>query len=97
MNVVPTLIAVGATAVRLLPGTKAAYHAAAVLAAGGFVALLDAIADHPMLARYHLLSAARGDLLEKLGRHAEARVEFERAAALRDKARALEQLELQMR
>ena len=27
------------------PGTKAAYHAAAVLAAGGFVALLDAIAE----------------------------------------------------
>jgi predicted short-subunit dehydrogenase-like oxidoreductase (DUF2520 family) len=37
--------AVGAHAVRLLPGAKAAYHAAAVLAAGGFVALLDAIAE----------------------------------------------------
>jgi predicted short-subunit dehydrogenase-like oxidoreductase (DUF2520 family) len=37
--------AVGATAVRLAPGTKTAYHAAAVLAAGGFVALLDAIAE----------------------------------------------------
>jgi predicted short-subunit dehydrogenase-like oxidoreductase (DUF2520 family) len=37
--------ALGATAVRLAPGTKAAYHAAAVLAAGGFVALLDAIAE----------------------------------------------------
>lgn len=36
--------AIGANAVRLAPGTKAAYHAAAVLAAGGFVALLDAIA-----------------------------------------------------
>jgi predicted short-subunit dehydrogenase-like oxidoreductase (DUF2520 family) len=35
---------IGATAVRLAPGSKAAYHAAAVLAAGGFVALLDAIA-----------------------------------------------------
>jgi predicted short-subunit dehydrogenase-like oxidoreductase (DUF2520 family) len=35
----------GAHAVRLQPGTKAAYHAAAVLAAGGFVALLDAIAE----------------------------------------------------
>jgi predicted short-subunit dehydrogenase-like oxidoreductase (DUF2520 family) len=34
----------GATAVRLAPGSKAAYHAAAVLAAGGFAALLDAIA-----------------------------------------------------
>ncbi len=35
----------GAVPVRLLPGTKAAYHAAAVLAAGGFIALLDAIAE----------------------------------------------------
>jgi predicted short-subunit dehydrogenase-like oxidoreductase (DUF2520 family) len=37
--------AVGAVPVRLTPGSKAAYHAAAVLAAGGFVALLDAIAE----------------------------------------------------
>ena len=37
--------ALGATGVRLAPGSKAAYHAAAVLAAGGFVALLDAIAE----------------------------------------------------
>jgi predicted short-subunit dehydrogenase-like oxidoreductase (DUF2520 family) len=36
--------AIGAIPVRLAPGSKAAYHAAAVLAAGGFVALLDAIA-----------------------------------------------------
>jgi predicted short-subunit dehydrogenase-like oxidoreductase (DUF2520 family) len=40
-----TAAAIGAHAVRLAPGTKAAYHAAAVLAAGGFVALLDAIAE----------------------------------------------------
>ncbi len=37
--------ALGATPVRLAPGVKAAYHAAAVLAAGGFVALLDAIVE----------------------------------------------------
>jgi predicted short-subunit dehydrogenase-like oxidoreductase (DUF2520 family) len=37
--------AVGGTPVRLLPGAKPAYHAAAVLAAGGFVALLDAIVE----------------------------------------------------
>ncbi len=37
--------AIGAIPVRLAPGAKAAYHAAAVLAAGGFVALLDAIAE----------------------------------------------------
>ncbi|MGZ9160297.1 MAG: Rossmann-like and DUF2520 domain-containing protein [Candidatus Limnocylindrales bacterium] len=36
---------IGAHAVRLAPGSKAAYHAAAVLAAGGFIALLDAIAE----------------------------------------------------
>jgi predicted short-subunit dehydrogenase-like oxidoreductase (DUF2520 family) len=37
--------AIGATPVRLASGSKAAYHAAAVLAAGGFVALLDAISE----------------------------------------------------
>src|SRR5436190_6730758 len=35
----------GASAVRLAPGSKAAYHAAAVLAAGGVDALLDTIAE----------------------------------------------------
>ncbi len=34
----------GAVAVRLAPGSKAAYHAAAVLAAGGLTALLDVVA-----------------------------------------------------
>ena len=37
--------ALGATPVRLAAGAKPAYHAAAVLAAGGFDALLDAIAE----------------------------------------------------
>lgn len=37
--------AIGAVPVRLAPGSKPAYHAAAVLAAGGFVALLDAIVE----------------------------------------------------
>jgi predicted short-subunit dehydrogenase-like oxidoreductase (DUF2520 family) len=37
--------AIGGLPVRLAAGSKAAYHAAAVLAAGGFVALLDAIAE----------------------------------------------------
>ena len=37
--------AVGGRPVRLVPGSKAAYHAAAVLAAGGLVALLDAIVE----------------------------------------------------
>jgi predicted short-subunit dehydrogenase-like oxidoreductase (DUF2520 family) len=37
--------AIGGRPVRLAPGSKGAYHAAAVLAAGGFVALLDAIVE----------------------------------------------------
>jgi predicted short-subunit dehydrogenase-like oxidoreductase (DUF2520 family) len=37
--------AVGGTPVRLAPGSKAAYHAAAVLAAGGVTALLDTIRE----------------------------------------------------
>ncbi len=37
--------AIGGLPVRLAPGSKAAYHAAAVLAAGGVVALLDAIVE----------------------------------------------------
>src|SRR3970040_2933462 len=37
--------AIGGTPVRLAPGTKAAYHAAAVLAAGGFGALLGALPE----------------------------------------------------
>jgi predicted short-subunit dehydrogenase-like oxidoreductase (DUF2520 family) len=37
--------AIGGVPVRLAPGSKAAYHAAAVLAAGGVVALLDTIRD----------------------------------------------------
>jgi RNA polymerase sigma factor (sigma-70 family) len=44
--------------------------------------LVDAIADDPALACYHLVSTVRGDLLVRLGRFAEARPEFERAASL---------------
>lgn len=46
------------------------------------LALMDGLRDEPALARYHLLPAARADLLEKLGRLDEAASEFERAAAL---------------
>jgi RNA polymerase sigma-70 factor, ECF subfamily len=44
--------------------------------------LVDALADEPTLASYHLLPSVRGDLLMKLDRPAEARAEFERAASL---------------
>ena len=44
--------------------------------------LLDAVAGEPALATYHHLPAVRGDLLQKLGRLAEARQAFEAAAHL---------------
>jgi RNA polymerase sigma factor (sigma-70 family) len=44
--------------------------------------LVNALVAQGQLARYHLLHAARGDLLAKLGRPDEARAEFERAAAM---------------
>jgi RNA polymerase sigma factor (sigma-70 family) len=51
------------------------------------LAILDALGDEPALKSYYLLPAARGDLLEKLGRRDEAGVEFERAASLTQNAR----------
>jgi predicted RNA polymerase sigma factor len=46
------------------------------------LAHVDSIAGAPALAGYHLLPSVRGDLLFKLGRLDEARVELERAATL---------------
>jgi predicted RNA polymerase sigma factor len=44
--------------------------------------IVDDLADDPALAGYHHLPSVRGDLLARLGRHAEAAGEFRRAAAL---------------
>jgi RNA polymerase sigma-70 factor (ECF subfamily) len=44
--------------------------------------LVDTLTTEPALRKYHLLPSVRGDLLVKLGRTAEARAEFERAASL---------------
>jgi predicted RNA polymerase sigma factor len=44
--------------------------------------VVDSLLEAPALKHYHLLPSVRGDLLAKLGRHAEARREFERAAGL---------------
>jgi len=46
------------------------------------LALLDQLTAVPALRNYHLLPSVRGDFLAKLGRPAEARAEFERAATL---------------
>jgi RNA polymerase sigma factor (sigma-70 family) len=44
--------------------------------------IVDTLVDEPTLKTYHLLPAVRADLLFKLGRITEARIEFERAASL---------------
>jgi RNA polymerase sigma-70 factor (ECF subfamily) len=54
--------------------------------------LVDALTSEPSLENYHLLPSVRGDLLRKLGRLEEARVEFERAATLTRNARERELL-----
>jgi RNA polymerase sigma factor (sigma-70 family) len=51
------------------------------------LAIVDTLASEPALAGYHLLPSVRGDLLARLGRHAEARAELERAAGLTRNAR----------
>lgn len=56
--------------------------------------ILDALRANPALRHYPWLPSARGDMLSRLGRHGEARAEFERAASLtqneREKALLLE-------
>jgi len=54
--------------------------------------VVDALTSEPSLRGYHLLPSVRGDLLAKLGRLDEARLEFERAASLTRNARERELL-----
>ncbi|HKR86343.1 MAG TPA: DUF6596 domain-containing protein, partial [Terriglobales bacterium] len=44
--------------------------------------IVDRIVEDPRLDNYHLLPSARANFLKELGRLAEARIEFERAAAM---------------
>ncbi|HET9270629.1 MAG TPA: DUF6596 domain-containing protein, partial [Vicinamibacterales bacterium] len=60
-------------------------RAVAIGMAAGPQAGLDAVdrlTSEPALEAYHLLWSVRGDLLARLGRTAEARAEFERAASM---------------
>lgn len=63
------------------------------MAAGPAAALpiVEDLAREPALRAYHYVASVRADLLQRLGRHDEARVEFARAAALtaNDRERAL--------
>jgi predicted RNA polymerase sigma factor len=54
--------------------------------------LVDRLLAEPSLKNYHLLPSVRGDLLSKLGRFAEAREEFSRAALMTGNARERELL-----
>jgi predicted RNA polymerase sigma factor len=51
------------------------------------LAIIDSLSAESALRGYHLFASVRGDLLFKLERFAEARAEFERAAALTRNAR----------
>jgi len=51
------------------------------------LALLGPLLEEPLMKNYHLLPSVRGDFLMRLGRHAEASAEFERAASLTQNAR----------
>ena len=54
--------------------------------------LVDSLSEEPSLRGYHRLPGVRGDVLVRLGRLAEAREEFERAADLCDNERERELL-----
>jgi RNA polymerase sigma factor (sigma-70 family) len=54
--------------------------------------IVDGLMAEPSLRSYHLLPAVRGDLLERLGRRAEASAAFKQAAALTRNAREREVL-----
>jgi RNA polymerase sigma factor (sigma-70 family) len=54
--------------------------------------IVDELASNAVLKNYHWLPSVRGDLLAKLGRREEARVEFEKAAAMTRNVREKELL-----
>jgi predicted RNA polymerase sigma factor len=54
--------------------------------------IIDALREEKPLQNYQWLPSVRGDLLAKLGRVEEARVEFERAAGLASNSRERELL-----
>ncbi|HET9982010.1 MAG TPA: RNA polymerase sigma factor [Longimicrobiales bacterium] len=82
----PRIAALYAALARLTPSPVVELNRAVALsmafgpAAG--LELVDALTAEPSLKAYHLLPSVRGDLLAKLGRFEEARIELERAASL---------------
>jgi RNA polymerase sigma-70 factor, ECF subfamily len=82
----PLLVALYTELARLTPSPIVELNRAVAMsrAQGPADALLlvDVLVGTGTLARYHLLYSVRGDLLDQLGRYAEAAEEFDRAAAL---------------
>ncbi len=82
----PQLVALYTELARLVPSPVVELNRAVVVsrAQGPAAALrlVDLLVASGTLERYHLLYSVRGDLLDQLGRHAEAADDFERAAAL---------------
>jgi RNA polymerase sigma-70 factor (ECF subfamily) len=92
----PQIVALYAELARVMPSpvvdlNRAVATAMAFGPAAG-LELVDALIAEPSLKNYHLLPSVRGDLLKKLGRMDEARVEFERAAELTRNTRERELL-----
>jgi len=92
----PQIVALYAELARLTPSPVVELNRAVALAiafgpAAG-LEVVDALAFEPSLESYHLLPSVRGDLLKKLGRVDEARLEFERAAGLTRNSRERELL-----
>ena len=87
----PRIVTLYETLARLAPSPVVELNrAVAVAMAFGPAAgleLVDALTAERSLDSYHLLPSVRGDLLKKLSRFDEARVEFERAASLTRNAR----------
>ena len=87
----PAIVALYDALAALVPSPVVELNRAVALAmaygpAAGLEAA-DALRSEPQLKGYHLLPSVRGDLLYKLGRLADARVEFERAASMARNAR----------
>lgn len=92
----PRIVALYDALLRLNPSPVVALNRAVAVgqargAAAGLAAV-DALANDKLLADYHWLPSVRGDLLQRLGRNADARAEFERAAAMTQNTRERELL-----
>ena len=85
------IVAIYDTLLELMPSPIVALNRAVALSMSdgpqAGLSIVDGLIHEPALKTYHLLPSVRGDLLFKLGRLDEARLEFARAATLTNNAR----------